>query len=151
MIFGGGSMALPLIKKSPRILSLALFCVLIAVFLQGCGEVERAYPPERPIEPPLGMNARTWGAALFRDHGCAGCHNVGGVDEAGGTMLGLIGKVRRLEGGGELIADRDYLVRSILDPSAELVLGQPDVMPSYKGRLGEEELDALVDFLVSLR
>lgn len=144
-------MTLPQKKKSLRTHPWALFCVLSASFLPGCAEVERNYPPEHPVEPPLGLTYQSWGAALFRDHGCAGCHNVGGVDEAGGTMLGLDGKSRRLEGGGELIADRAYIVRSILDPSVEIVLGQPDVMPSYRGALGDEELDALVDFIVSLR
>lgn len=145
-------MTLPLrsvLEKS--LLSGALFCVLSVFSLAGCAEVERAYPPERPVEPPVGMNHRSWGAAIFREMGCAGCHNVGGVDEAGGTMLGLVGKTRRLEGGGEVVADREYITRSILDPSAEVVLGRPNVMPSYRGRLGPQELDALVDFIVSLR
>lgn len=144
-------MTLPLKKKSLRTPPWALFCVLSANFLLGCAEIERDYPPERPVEAPLGLSHQSWGASLFRDHGCAGCHNVGGVDEAGGTMLGLEGKSRRLEGGVEIIADRAYIVRSILDPSVEIVLGQPDVMPSYRGALGEEELEALVDFIVSLR
>lgn len=151
MIRGGVLVALPHMKKSLRILSSALFCVLITIVFAGCAEVERSYPPERPVEPPLGMNERTWGASLFREYGCIGCHNVGGVDEAGGTMLGLIGKPRKLEGGAELIADREYILRSILDPSVEIVLGQPDLMPSYRGMLGEEELNALVEFIASLR
>jgi mono/diheme cytochrome c family protein len=65
----------------------------------------------------------------------------------GGPTLAEIGEVAgaRVEG---LTAD-DYLRESILAPSAYLVEGWGEGMPSYAGVLTEDELDALVAYLAS--
>ena len=52
----------------------------------------------------------------------------------------------RVEG----LSAADYIRQSIVDPGAHLVQGYDDVMPRVIGqRLSEEEVDELVDFLLT--
>lgn len=97
------------------------------------------------------MSVRAWGAKIFREHGCVGCHDLGGADGAGGSLVGLYGKERSLSSGEVVVADETYLRESILSPNAQLVAGRPALMPSYRDALGPAELDALVEFLAQLR
>jgi cytochrome c oxidase subunit 2 len=48
-----------------------------------------------------------------------------------------------------LIVDRNYVQRSILQPQADLVQGYPPIMPSYQGQIPSDELQLLVDYLCS--
>jgi cytochrome c oxidase subunit 2 len=48
-------------------------------------------------------------------------------------------------------ADAEYLRESILRPAGKLVAGYDNVMPSYEGRLTADELDAVIEFIGSLR
>jgi cytochrome c oxidase subunit II len=127
----------------------ALMFALLAI--SACVGDERPYPPERPTAPPPGMSVRAWGAKIFRDQGCVGCHDMGGADGGGGSLIGLYGRERKLSTGDLVTADEDYLRSSILNPNAQIVAGRPAVMPSYRDRLGPAELDALVTFLSQLR
>ena len=47
-------------------------------------------------------------------------------------------------------AREDFILESIVDPNADVVTGyQPDVMPStYESSLSDDQLDALVQYLV---
>ena len=49
--------------------------------------------------------------------------------------------------------DADYVRESIVDPNAEIARGfQPNVMPQdYEDKLSDEELDALVEYLLDPR
>lgn len=125
--------------------------LLFSGLLVGCAPEERPYPPDRPTTPPPGLSVREWGEKIFRDQGCAGCHDLGGTDGAGGTLVGILGRERRLSTGEVVVADEDYLRTSILSPNAQIVAGRPAVMPSYRDKLGPAEIDALVTFLAQLR
>lgn len=136
-------------RKSPRMTWAFPFLGIAA--LCACTPDERPYPPERPLAPPPGLSVREWGAKIYRDQGCVGCHDLGGADVAGGSLIGLYGKSRELASGEVVEADEAYLRASIVSPNAQIVRGRPAVMPSYREALGPAELDALVEFLVDLR
>lgn len=90
------------------------------------------------------------GLALLQRHGCIGCHSLDGTPGVGPTLQGMIGReVTVVTGGRErtLTADAEYIRRSILQPEADIVQGYPPVMPSYQGRISEEEIDKMIDFL----
>jgi cytochrome c oxidase subunit II len=82
------------------------------------------------------------GAAIFESAGCAGCH----VLEAAGSEAEIGPNLDNVLSGQNEGAIRE----SIVDPNAEISEGyQPDVMPQdYETRLSDEELDALVRYLV---
>lgn len=91
------------------------------------------------------------GAALAEGTGCLQCHSVDGTPGSGPTWKGVAGSSRPLESGETVIADDDYLRRSIVDPYTELLAGYTDVMPdTYGTQLTPEEIEDLVEYIKSL-
>jgi cytochrome c oxidase subunit 2 len=80
------------------------------------------------------------GEHIFNTRGCASCHNtnVRGGQGIAPTLLG-----RFFNG------DEDYIRQSILRPSARVKPGYPDVMPTFAGKLKEEEIMDLIAYLKS--
>lgn len=101
-------------------------------------------PPEDPIE---------WGQLLYaRTKGCASCHSIDGKSIVGPTFKGTWGKEVPLAGGGSVLFDENYVRESVLEPQAKYRVGYDKVsqMPSYQGRLKDEEIAALTAFIKSL-
>lgn len=82
------------------------------------------------------------GAAVFREHGCSGCHEPGGTVHAP-RLEGLFGKTVMLQGGEHVTADASYFRDSILLPQKQIVAGYPPAMPSFAGQISEEDLARL--------
>jgi cytochrome c oxidase subunit 2 len=89
------------------------------------------------------------GEKLFREVGCSGCHIGNSVIRAP-PLEGLFGKPVPLNNGQVVIADEAYLRDSILFPAKEIVGGYTNAMPSFQGRLNEEELLLLIAYMKSL-
>ncbi len=92
------------------------------------------------------------GPQLYQEKGCAGCHSTDGSPRLGPTWKGLYGKQTKVMTAGKertLTADKDYLRRSIEDPSADIVVGYPPVMP--KEKLTDAEMKGLLDYIESLK
>jgi cytochrome c oxidase subunit 2 len=88
------------------------------------------------------------GQALAQSRGCAACHTVDGSARVGPTWKGLYGTTRALADGSTVLADEDYLRRSILEPQAQVVKGFPPIMPP--ANLGNDEVAALLAYIQSL-
>ncbi|MCW5876861.1 MAG: cytochrome c oxidase subunit II [Anaerolineales bacterium] len=86
-------------------------------------------------------------------YGCTACHSLTGQSGVGPTWLGLYNHEVTLTDGSVVIADLDYLHRSIVDPNAQVVAGfQPGVMPQdFAERLTEEQIQQIIAFIVSLQ
>jgi cytochrome c551/c552 len=84
---------------------------------------------------------------IFTAAGCAGCHTLAKANATGtqGPSLDdLAQSAGQADGSPE-----EYVRESILDPDAEVAQGfQPGVMPSYEGRLTDEQLQTLVEYLL---
>jgi cytochrome c oxidase subunit 2 len=50
-----------------------------------------------------------------------------------------------------VVADEEYLRESIVDPGAKIVKGYPNVMPTFKTTLPPGDVDALVEYLKTLK
>ncbi|MEW6337967.1 MAG: cytochrome c oxidase subunit II [Acidobacteriota bacterium] len=87
------------------------------------------------------------GARLFTSRGCAQCHSMSGVGGIGPTLKGVFGHPVQLAAGANVVADEDYIRESILEPQAKVVAGFQPVMPTYKGRLKDAEITALIEYL----
>ncbi len=86
------------------------------------------------------------GAAIFQAQRCGSCH--GETNESRGPSLrGIFGETIPLDGGGEVIADEEYLRESILEPRAKIHAGYRALMPTYAGQLTDDEVRALVAYL----
>jgi cytochrome c oxidase subunit 2 len=95
-----------------------------------------------PRQP--GMAQR--GFALFRSYGCSGCHAAGSSVHAP-ELSNLLGRRVHLQDGRELVADEAYLRDSILVPRKDVVAGYEPIMPSFAGKIGEEDLLAIIEYI----
>jgi mono/diheme cytochrome c family protein len=91
--------------------------------------------------------ART-GEQIFTAAGCGACHTLGkaGTNASIGPSLDDLAQV----GGERTDAPADeYTSEAILDPDAFVVDGfQEGVMPAFEGRLSEQQVQALVEYLL---
>jgi cytochrome c oxidase subunit 2 len=96
-----------------------------------------------------GGSLASGGARLFRDLGCSGCHSAASRVRSP-PLEGLYGKPVPLGNGAMVLADEAYLRDSILKPRAQIAAGYEPVMPSYAGRVSEDQLVQLIAYLKSL-
>ena len=89
------------------------------------------------------------GGRLFRQFGCSGCHGIGSKVRAP-AMAGLYGKRVPLSDGTIEIADERYIRDSIIKPRAKIAAGYDAVMPSYEGKISEDELIQITAYIKSL-
>ncbi len=90
------------------------------------------------------------GEYLFKTRGCAQCHSVDGSYGTGPSLKGVFGYTHTLTDGSSIEAEENYLRESILFPQAKVVSGYQPVMPTYKGKLKDSEITALVEYIKSL-
>ena len=100
------------------------------------------------ISPSQG-NAQA-GAQLFQSLGCSGCHQEQNTGVAP-TLHGVYESTVTLQNGQTVTADAAYLQESILDPGAQVVKGFNPIMPSFKGRVDNQQLADLMAYIASLK
>jgi cytochrome c oxidase subunit 2 len=73
----------------------------------------------------------------------------------GPTFKGIFNAERKISSNGKVstvVADEAYLLKSIVDPNADLVEGySSNLMQSYKDVLSKEEIQLIVDYLKELK
>ena len=89
------------------------------------------------------------GEALFQSYGCSGCHQTGSTVKAP-SRGALFDKPVPLEAGGTVTADESYLRDKILNPDDNKIAGYKQNMPTYKGKIAEDDLIRLVAYIKSL-
>lgn len=124
-----------------RIVVALCFVVLL---LSACGGEEPSVPTATPIADPFIAE----GALQFQRN-CGSCHALDpDTVVVGPSVAGLATRAQTREEG---LSAQEYLITSILKPSAYLVEGFDDLMPTNFGKsLSGEELDAIVAFLLTL-
>lgn len=90
------------------------------------------------------------GKDLFENKlGCASCH-AAGPQQRGAKLENLFGSDVKLTTGEVVKADENYVRNSILNPQGQIVEGYQPIMPTFKGQVTEEQLNALVAYIKSL-
>jgi cytochrome c oxidase subunit II len=89
------------------------------------------------------------GGKLFEELQCITCH-TGTPSGRGPVLEDIYRRTIPLQGGGTAFADDSYLRESILQPDAKVVAGFQPIMPTYQGRVTEEQLIQLIVYLKSL-
>ena len=88
------------------------------------------------------------GAELYQSIGCVNCHNANN-NRRGPSLYGIYGSKRQLTTGETVIADRDYLRESIVNPNKRLTAGYEPIMPDYS-TLKEDQVIHLIAYMKSL-
>jgi mono/diheme cytochrome c family protein len=112
-----------------------------------------AFAADRPGEDQgalaqAGLAGATTGEQIFTAAGCAGCHKLSKAGANGniGPSLDDLASAAAKLGQGSPDA---YTRESILEPDAYTVKGfQAGVMPSFKGKLTDKQVQAVVDYLL---
>jgi cytochrome c oxidase subunit 2 len=89
------------------------------------------------------------GEALVTELGCSSCHAEGATVPAP-SLAGIFGRTEEMENGETVTVDESYLRESILLPQEKIVAGYDPIMPSYEGRVSEEQLLQLIAYIQSL-
>jgi cytochrome c oxidase subunit 2 len=89
------------------------------------------------------------GEKLFQDLACANCHHL---DDQGRCPIlrNVFGSQVQLSDGTTVKADEAYIRESILNPSAKIVSGYQNIMPTFQGLVTEEGVLQLVEYIKSL-
>jgi cytochrome c oxidase subunit 2 len=90
------------------------------------------------------------GENLITLQGCVTCHSVDGSDKIGPTFQGLYDRSETLEDGSTITADENYIRESILDPGAKIVQGYQNQMVSYEGRLSDDDISDIIEYIKTL-
>ena len=131
---------------------LLIALIVLALLGMACGIT--AGSPDSSVETaPKNLDEKSpdaqTGAELFSRHECTACH-VSAAGVLAPSLNGLYGDTVTLESGEAVTVDEDYLRESILTPEEKIVSGYNPIMPAFEGRISEDELAALVEYIKSL-
>ena len=85
------------------------------------------------------------GQQIARSAGCSSCHGADGQGGLGPAWIDLPGSEVLLADGTTVIADDEYLFRSIRDPQAELVAGWRVTMT--RNNLSDSQIEDVIAFI----
>ena len=95
------------------------------------------------------------GRKLIQVNGCVACHSLDGSKLVGPSFKGVFGHTVTVTTDGkerEVVADAEYIKRSIWEPEADVVQGYfKGQMVSYKDLLSEEEIAQITEFLETIK
>lgn len=92
------------------------------------------------------------GEYLFhKRYRCNQCHNLDGRRNTGPPLNGIMGKEHKFTDGSTVVVDENYIRDSIINPQGQIVATYQGVMPSFKGRIKDEEIDVIIEYLKSLK
>jgi mono/diheme cytochrome c family protein len=95
-----------------------------------------------------GLAQAKTGDQIFTAAGCAGCHTFGPAG-SNGTIGPNLDELAAAAGNRENgKSAEDYVRESLTKPEAFLAPGFGNAMPSFDGRLTDEQIQALVDYLL---
>jgi cytochrome c oxidase subunit 2 len=103
---------------------------------------------------PEAVEVTKTGLELIKIKGCIACHTTDGSPLIGPTFKGVFGRKSLVLTEGkerEVRVDEGYIRRSMLEPKADLVKGFPPVMPSQEGVLTAREIEAIIEYLKTLK
>lgn len=102
------------------------------------------------IESPAAAGRR-----IMQNIGCFACHSIDGSKLVGPTFKGVYGHEVNVTTGRDkrtIIADDEYIRKSIYDPNDDIVEGYGrGLMLSYRGQLSEDDVTLIIEYLKTLK
>lgn len=100
---------------------------------------------------PEDLPPAEWGKQLAQEYACTTCHSTDGSRMVGPTWKGKFGSQEHLSDGSTVTVDENYIRESILEPNAKVVEGFPAVMNTYQGQLNDEQINAIIEYIKTLK
>lgn len=102
---------------------------------------------------PEGVEGEALGAYLFKSKGCKTCHSIttDGMGLPCPPLGGKYGSQEQLVTGEMQQIDDNYIRESIMKPNAKVVKGYAPVMPTFAGQIDDKQMDALIQYIASLK
>ena len=69
----------------------------------------------------------------------------------GPSFYQIYGETAALSTGDTITVDENYIRESILEPQAKARVGYRKVMPTYQGQLKDEEINAIISYIKTLK
>ena len=91
------------------------------------------------------------GAVLYKTKTCNTCHTINGSALIGPSFKGVWGKQSELVDGSKVSVDENYIRESMMDPMKKIVKGFPPAMPTFRGMLSDEDVNALIAYIKTLK
>lgn len=129
---------------TPRRSLLVLSVLAVVLGSSACGGEDDAGEGATTPTVELPAAARE-GQQVAESQGCTSCHQVSGDDGIGPPWQGLAGAEVQLADGSVVVADDEYLTRSIVEPNAQIVEGYNGIMPERA--LDDDQVAAIVAYL----
>ena len=96
--------------------------------------------------PPLELGQKS-----YQMRGCTQCHTIDGSKLVGPSFKGFLARVHKLKDGTVVEPTDEYIKESIQDPTAKVIEGFEPVMPSFRGKLKDQEIAGLAAYIKSLQ
>ena len=100
--------------------------------------------------PPIPKTADE-GRKVYLQKNCNTCHSVDGSKLTGPSFKGLWGTQQPLADGTSVLVDENFVRESILNPQAKIAKDFAPLMPSYQGLVAKSEMEALFEYLKSIK
>jgi len=81
---------------------------------------------------------------------CSGCHNASTVAKTGPGLAEIWGTEETLADGSKVLVDDNYFRNSLLNPGSQIVAGYSNQMPSFQGKLNDDQIFWLRAYIKSL-
>ncbi len=95
------------------------------------------------------------GLVILRKNACTGCHSIDGTKIVSTSFRGLYGKTEKVMTNGSersVTVDDVYIKSSVYEPDKDVVVGfQKGIMQTYKGKVSDDDLAKIIDYLKSIK
>jgi cytochrome c oxidase subunit II len=122
--------------------------------------VVKVVPPEQydaevraatTLEQGAGETLEQFGEKVYKSFACNSCHNTDASVKVGPGFGGLFGRSETLTDGSTITVDENYIRESIYTPNAQIVAGFTPQMPSFAGQINDDQMNALIAYIKSLK
>lgn len=114
-------------------------------------EYDAAVKLATTLEQGEGETLEQFGEKVYKAFACNSCHNTDASVKVGPGFGGVFGKTESFTDGSSAPVDENYIRESIYQPNAKVVVGFTPQMPSFAGQINDDQMNAVIAYIKSLK